>query len=255
MGIVNVTADSFSDGGLYPDPDHAIAHGRQLVAEGAYVVDVGGESTRPGAKAVDLVEELRRVIPVIEALAGDRNVLVSVDTCKAAVAQAAIAAGAHLVNDISGLSDPEMVEVCALTGTPVSIMHMQGTPATMQRNPQYDNVVREVSDFLRDQAAMALHAGVPSVLVDPGIGFGKTLEHNLELLRAQPLTDHPVLIGASRKRMVGTIAGLKRPADRDCASIAVHLDAVRRGVAMLRVHDVAGNVGALAVHHAINPNR
>jgi dihydropteroate synthase len=253
MGIVNVTSDSFSDGGLYASTDAAIAHARALVVAGAAVVDVGGESTRPGSAGVDLIDELSRVIPVIEALAADGNVLVSVDTCKPAVAQAAIAAGAHLVNDISGLSDREMIEVCALTGTPVVIMHMQGTPATMQRDPHYADVVAEVRDFLESQARMAISAGIPSMMIDPGIGFGKTLDHNLALLRAEPIsTEFPVLIGASRKKMIGTIAGIADPALRDSAGMAVHLDAARRGVAMLRVHDVAGNVGALAVQAAID---
>jgi dihydropteroate synthase len=253
MGIVNVTSDSFSDGGLYSSTDSAIEHARSLVAAGAAVVDVGGESTRPGSAGVDLIDELSRVIPVIEALAADGNVLVSVDTCKPAVAQAAIAAGAHLVNDVSGLSDREMIEVCALTGTPVVIMHMQGTPATMQRDPHYTDVVAEVRDFLESQAHMALSAGIPSVMIDPGIGFGKTLEHNLALLRSEPISaEFPVLIGASRKKMIGTIAGVADPAMRDSASLAVHLDSARRGVAMLRVHDVAGNVGALAVQNAID---
>ncbi len=257
MGIVNVTTDSFSDGGLYRSTEAAIAHARGLVRAGAAVVDVGGESTRPGAEGVDLIGELARVLPVVESLAGDDNVLVSVDTCKPAVAQAAIAAGAHLVNDISGLSDREMIEVCALTGTPVVIMHMQGTPATMQRSPRYHDVVAEVADFLESQAEMALSAGVPSVMIDPGIGFGKTLDHNLSLLRAQPISRRfPVLIGLSRKKMIGTIADIADPSLRDSASLAAHLDAARRGVAMLRVHDVVGNIGALAVQSKLlEPDR
>lgn len=250
MGIVNVTPDSFSDGGRYCSGDHAYRHARALVADGAHVVDIGGESTRPGAAPVSADDEWRRISPVVERLAADGDVHISVDTRRAEVARRALAAGVHLINDVSGLRDPAMVEVCATAGVPVVIMHMQGEPATMQVDPRYDDVVAEVSQWLHHQALMALHAGVPSVMVDPGIGFGKRLEHNLALLDAiDELGDHgrwPVLIGASRKRMLGELYGIERPEDRDTASVEVHLRAAARGAAMVRVHDVAAHVAAFS---------
>jgi dihydropteroate synthase len=251
MGVVNVTPDSFSDGGRFLDADRAIARGRELAADGALVVDVGGESTRPGAHPVPIEIELDRVRPVVAALAAD-GLVVSVDTRRAEVAAAAIAAGASLVNDVSGLGDPAMAEVCRATGTPIVIGHMQGTPATMQDDPHYDDVVAEVTAFLRQRAAWALGAGVPAVLVDPGIGFGKTTEHNLALLRALPLdVDHPVVIGASRKGFIGRLAGPAAPPERDPGSLAAHLFAAQRGVAMLRAHDVRGHRQALIVDAAL----
>lgn len=253
MGIVNATPDSFSDGGVHADATVAIAAGRAQAAAGAMVVDVGGESTRPGAQPVGEAEELRRILPVISALAEDDAVLVSVDTRHPRVAVAAVEAGAHLVNDISGLREPAMVAVCASLGVPVVIMHMQGEPSTMQADPRYDDVVGEVAAFLDERANAALDAGVPSVLVVPGIGFGKTVEHNLALLRAFPYRSiaHAVLVGASRKGMIGSIANVPHAADRDPGSIAVHLDAAHRGAAMVRVHDVPGNVQALRVAAAL----
>ena len=253
MGIVNVTPDSFSDGGAHADAIVAIAAGRAQASAGAMVVDVGGESTRPGAQPVGEAEELRRILPVISALAEDDTVLVSVDTRHPKVAAAAVEAGAHLVNDISGLRNPGMVAVCASLGVPVVIMHMQGEPTTMQANPRYDDVVGEVAAFLDERAHGALDAGVPSVVVDPGIGFGKTVEHNLALLRAFPYRSvaYPVLVGASRKGLIGSIANVPHAADRDSGSIAVHLDAAQRGAAMVRVHDVAGHVQALRVAAAL----
>jgi dihydropteroate synthase len=251
MGIVNVTPDSFSDGGRFLAVDAAVAHGHQLAADGALVVDIGGESTRPGAQAVGVDIEIDRVRPVITALAAD-GLLVSVDTRWAEVAAAAIASGAHIVNDISGLADPEMVTVAATTGTPLVIGHMLGTPATMQDDPTYDDVVAEVTASLRDGAGRALAAGVPSVLVDPGIGFGKTLEHNLALLRALPLdVDQPVVVGASRKGFIGRLTGARTPADRDAGTLAAHLVAAQRGVALVRAHDVAAHVQGLAVLAAL----
>ena len=253
MGIINVTPDSFSDGGVHAEASAAVAAGRAQASAGAMVVDVGGESGRPGAQPVGEAEELRRILPVISALAEDDSVLVSVDTRHPKVAAAAVEAGAHLVNDISGLRHPEMVAVCASLGVPVVIMHMQGEPATMQVNPRYDDVVGEVAAFLDERAHAALGAGVPSVLIDPGIGFGKTFAHNLALLRAFPYRTvaHPVLVGASRKGLIGSIANVPRAADRDSGSIAVHLDAAHRGAAMVRVHDVAGHVQALRVAAAL----
>ena len=253
MGIVNVTPDSFSDGGR--GSEDALSHARQLHAEGALVLDIGGESTRPGAEPVSTETELDRVLPVIHGLVGS-GALISVDTIKPEVAAAALDAGAHLVNDVSGLRDPQMVQVCAEHGAPVCIMHMQGTPRTMHHNPQYDDVVAEVFGFLRAGAARALAAGIPGVLLDPGIGFGKTLEHNLALLRALPeLTagPWPVLVGASRKRFLGVLSGEPdAPADtRDSASLAAHLHSARRGAALLRVHDVLGHRRGLRVQEAL----
>jgi dihydropteroate synthase len=251
MGVVNVTPDSFSDGGRFLETGLAVAHGRQLAADGALVVDVGGESTRPGADPVGAATEIDRVRPVIAALVAD-GLLVSVDTRWGEVAAAAIAAGAQVVNDVSGLADPDMATVCAASGTPLVIGHMRGTPATMQLDPTYDDVVAEVTAALRDGAARALAAGVPSVLVDPGIGFGKTFEHNLALLRALPLEiDHPVVVGASRKGFIGRLTGATTPAERDAGTLAAHLVAAERGVALVRAHDVASHVQALTVLAAL----
>ncbi|HRE02272.1 MAG TPA: dihydropteroate synthase, partial [Ilumatobacteraceae bacterium] len=192
MGVVNVTPDSFSDGGLHADVDDAVAHAKLLATQGALVVDVGGESTRPGAGEVSVHEELARVVPVVERLAREASVLISVDTRKPEVAAQAVSAGAHLVNDVGGLRDPEMVAACADLGVPVVVVHMRGEPAQMQVDPRYDDVVAEVTAHLRDRAGHALAAGVADVMVDPGLGFGKTVEHNLALLRALPLAiDHP----------------------------------------------------------------
>lgn len=249
MGIVNMTPDSFSDGGRYVEVDTAYRHARTLVAQGAYVVDIGGESTRPGAAPVSADDEWRRIGEVVTRLVADGDVTVSVDTRRASVARRALEAGAHLINDVSGLRDPGMVEVCAEAGVPVIVMHMQGEPDTMQVDPRYDDVVAEVAAWLHHQACMAIDAGIPAVMVDPGIGFGKRLEHNLALLQAiDELGDHgtwPVLIGASRKRMLAELYGIERPQDRDAASVEVHLEVARRGAAMVRVHDVAGHVAAL----------
>jgi len=246
MGVVNVTPDSFSDGGRYLDPDAAVAHGLALVAEGADVVDVGGESSRPGATAVPEAEERARVVPVVAELA--RHVRVSVDTVKAAVAEAAIEAGATLVNDISASLWP----VAAQGGVGYVAMHMQGTPATMQDDPRYDDVVAEVSEFLLARAGAAVAAGVGEVWIDPGIGFGKTDAHNLALLRALPelcTRGLPVLVGTSRKGFLGRLAADAegRPApvgDRLAGSLASSTWAMLAGAAMVRVHDVAATVHA-----------
>jgi dihydropteroate synthase len=253
MGVVNVTPDSFSDGGRFVDPDVAIAHALGLVAAGATIVDVGGESTRPGARPVDPAEERRRVLPVIAALAASGDAVVSVDTRHPETATAALDAGAHMVNDVRGLRDPAMRAVCAEAGVPAVVMHMRGEPATMQQAPAYDDVVAEVWGWLGERAGAALADGVPSVLVDPGIGFGKTFAHNLALIRSLPGPDPamPVLVGASRKRFVRTLGGLDDTTGSDAASIAVHLFAAQRGAAMVRVHDVAGHVQALAADAAL----
>lgn len=251
MGIVNVTPDSFSDGGRYDHPQRAIAHGRALIDAGAMVIDIGGESTRPGAAPVSIDDEIDRVRPVVADLV-DAGCLVSIDTRHAEVADAALAAGAHLVNDVSGLRDRHMVDVCVARGVPAVVMHMLGEPATMQHDPQYDDVVSEVTTWLAASAQRALDAGVPSVMVDPGLGFGKTTEHNVALLRALPFAlGHPVLVGASRKRFLERMGAPAAAPERDPATIAVHLLAAQRGAAMVRAHDVAGHVQALAVDRMV----
>ena len=255
MGIVNVTPDSFSDGGRYLESGAAIEHGRRLLAEGADVLDVGGESTRPGSEPVSAEEELSRVIPVIEALAGEAPL--SVDTAKAEVARAAIAAGATMVNDVTALrGDPEMAGTCAEGGVEVVLMHMLGTPKTMQDDPHYGDVVSEVLDFLAERVAEATAAGIEQsrIWIDPGIGFGKTVAHNLALIaRLDRLTrlGRPVLVGASRKSFLGAITGVAEPRDRLAGSLAAALIAVERGARVVRVHDVAATVEALAVAAAV----
>jgi len=241
MGVLNVTPDSFSDGGRYFDAGTAIAHGLQLVAEGADVVDVGGESTRPGARPVDADEERRRVVPVIAALAP--HVRVSVDTRKVAVAEAAVDAGATLVNDVSASLWP----VAAARGVGWVAMHMQGTPETMQVRPHYDDVVAEVGALLAERAATARAAGVEEVWVDPGIGFGKTGAHNLALLRELrrlAAIGEPLLVGTSRKGFLGQLTGGAPVGDRLEASLATAVWAMAQGAAMVRVHDVAPTLQA-----------
>jgi dihydropteroate synthase len=254
MGVVNVTPDSFSDGGLFSTAEAAIAHGRRLVDEGADIVDVGGESTRPGAADVSAAEEAARVVPVIEALSMD-GVLVSVDTSKPAVAEAALAAGASIVNDVTGLRDDAMLHVVAASGCGVVIMHMQGTPRTMQLEPSYSDVVTEVHDYLRAQARRAVDAGVDprAIAIDPGIGFGKTIEHNLALLsNLDVLTDSgfPVVLGTSRKSFLGTLTG-RSVEDRDVATAATIALGVAAGVFCVRVHNVAAARDAVRVAEAI----
>jgi dihydropteroate synthase len=241
MGVLNVTPDSFSDGGTWLGPEAAVAHGLALVAEGADVVDVGGESTRPGAQPVEEAEERRRVLPVVEALAP--HVRVSVDTRKAGVAEAAIEAGATLVNDVSA----SLHEVAAAGGAGWVAMHMQGQPATMQDAPHYDDVVSEVRDFLVARAEAATAAGVKEVWIDPGIGFGKTLAHNLALLRhlrALVATGLPVVVGTSRKGFIGALTGDAPVDDRREGSLATATWALAQGAGMVRVHDVAPTVQA-----------
>jgi dihydropteroate synthase len=255
MGVVNVTPDSFSDGGLYLDPEAAIAHGRELAQDGAAILDVGGESTRPGAESVSEAEELRRVVPAIEGLAGT-DALISVDTSKAAVAGAALDAGAEIVNDVTALrGDPAMAALCADRGATVILMHMAGTPRTMQEHPVYADVVGEVKAFLSERLQAAVAAGVAEdrVWLDPGIGFGKTVEHNLELLRRLgELRDlgRPLVVGASRKSFIGKIDG-SAPGDRIGGTIASSVLAAVKGASVLRVHDVAAVGQALAVTTAI----
>jgi dihydropteroate synthase len=253
MGIVNVTPDSFSDGGLYLDPETAIAHGRALAAEGADVLDVGGESTRPGAEAVDAEAELERVGPVVAALGADAGAggpPVSIDTSKAAVAAAALDAGAAWVNDVTALrADPDLAGLCADRGCRVVLMHMLGTPRTMQEDPRYDDVVDDVRAFLAERIEVATAAGIDegSILVDPGIGFGKTLEHNLELLRRLgELRElgRPVVVGASRKRFIGAITG-REAGERLGGTAAANVLALAAGADVFRVHDVVAARQAL----------
>lgn len=258
MGIVNVTPDSFSDGGRYFDPKAAIEHGRQLLEEGADILDIGGESTRPGSEPVSAEEELTRVIPVIEALAGEAPL--SVDTAKAEVARAAIAAGATMVNDVTALrGDPEMAGTCAEGGVEIVLMHMLGTPKTMQDDPHYGDVVSEVLDFLAERVAEATAAGIEQsrIWIDPGIGFGKTAAHNFELLAATDrftATGQPVLVGPSRKRFIGSLDGSDE-SGRLGGTIAACLAAREGGAAMVRVHDVAPVVQALGVAGEISRSR
>jgi dihydropteroate synthase len=253
MGIVNVTPDSFSDGGRYLDPGAAIRHGLELRADGAEILDVGGESTRPGADPVALDEELRRVVPVIEQLvAAGSGARISVDTSKAAVAEAALAAGATLVNDVTALrGDGEMAGVVAAAGAGCCLMHMLGEPRTMQDDPRYDDVVSDVKAFLEQRLAAAVGAGIAEerILLDPGIGFGKTLEHNLELLRRLDelvALGRPIVFGASRKSFLGAITG--HPVDeRVAASVAVNVLAYERGARVFRVHDAGPTHDGLAI--------
>ena len=253
MGVLNVTPDSFSDGGEWFDREAAIAHGRELAAQGAEIVDVGGESTRPGAEPVSEEAELERVVPVVAALAGATGAEVSIDTSKAAVARAALEAGAAYVNDVTALrGDPEMAAVVAGAGCDVCLMHMLGEPRTMQRDPHYGDVVADVAAFLEERVAAAVAAGVAEerISVDPGIGFGKTAEHNLELLRRLDeivALGRPVVVGTSRKSFLGRITGRDDPHQRVFGTIATNVLAYERGASVFRVHDVAATRDALAV--------
>ncbi len=255
MGVVNVTPDSFSDGGLYLDPEAAITHGEELVADGAEILDVGGESTRPGAEPVDEAEELARVVPVVEGLA-NAGATISIDTSKAAVAVAALDGGAEIVNDVTALrGDPQMAAICSDRRATVVLMHMAGTPRTMQESPAYDDVVAEVKAFLVERLEAAIGAGIAEerIWLDPGIGFGKTAEHNMELLRRLgELADlgRPLMVGASRKSFIGKVDG-SAPGERLGGTIAASVLAAAEGAEVLRVHDVAEARQALAVATAI----
>jgi dihydropteroate synthase len=256
MGVVNVTPDSFSDGGLYADADAAVGHGARLADEGAHIVDVGGESTRPGAEPVSLDEELHRVVPVVERLRAARpDVAISVDTRHVAVATAALAAGAVIVNDISG-GDPDILRLAADASAGVVLMHMQGEPRSMQDDPRYDDVVGEVHSFLRERVEAAVFAGVDAehVCVDPGIGFGKTLEHNVAILGSLETLrdlDAGLVIGVSRKRFIGTLTQTEDATDRLEGSLAAAVLAVAGGADVVRVHDVRATVRAVRVADAI----
>jgi dihydropteroate synthase len=254
MGVLNVTPDSFSDGGEFLDPEIAVAHARTLVAEGADLIDVGGESTRPGAEPVTEAVELERVMPVLEALA-DGSLPLSIDTSKAAVARAALAAGATFVNDVTAMrADPAMAGVVADSRADVCLVHMKGEPRSMQDDPRYDDVVSEVRAFLEERLECAVREGISEerVWLDPGIGFGKTLEHNLELIRRLAeivAIGRPVVFGASRKRFLGRLTG--RPErERVTGTVAANVLAFERGATMFRVHDVAATRDALTVASA-----
>jgi dihydropteroate synthase len=259
MGVLNVTPDSFSDGGQFSSLDLALAQARKMVRDGASILDIGGESSRPGAPRVPLDTELERVIPLIEAIKlANLEVLISIDTRKPEVARAALRAGADLVNDVTTLRDPAMRAVCAEFGVPAIIMHMRGDPETMRYSSEshpFTDVVREVRDELGAAANLALRDGVPSVVLDPGFGFGKSIEQNLELIRGLSelkSLGHPVLLGASRKSTLGRITGIEKANERDPSSIAAHLFGLSRGADILRVHDVAGHRQAIQVWQALN---
>jgi dihydropteroate synthase len=258
MGVVNVTPDSFSDGGRFADAAAGIAHGRVLAAEGAAILDVGGESTRPGADPVDAAEELRRTGSVVRELAATTGVPVSIDTTKASVAAAALEAGAGIVNDVSGgTADPDLLPVVADAGALLVVMHMRGTPRTMATEAHYDDVVREVGDELRARVDAAVAAGVraDAILADPGIGFAKTADHNLALLAALPelaaRVEVPLLVGSSRKSFLGRVLGDAPVDERDEATLATTVWSFVRGAAVVRVHDVAASFRAVALLDAL----
>jgi len=257
VGILNATPDSFSDGGRYFSIAAALARGREMLAQGADIIDIGGESTRPGAEPVDAQTEMRRVLPVIEALAAGTGARISIDTAKAAVARAAVRAGACIINDVTAMTgDPEMAAVVRETGAGVVLMHMLGTPRTMQDDPQYADVVEDVAAWLENRLAAAAAAGIApeAVVLDPGIGFGKTAAHNIELIaRLGRLTrlGRPVLAGMSRKRFIGILSGVEEAEKRLAGSLAALTAAILQGAAILRVHDVAESVQAARVAVAV----
>ncbi len=259
MGVVNVTTDSFSDGGQFIDVDAAVAHARHLAAEGAEIIDVGGESTRPGAEPVSEEEELRRVIPVIGQLARQSTCVLSIDTMKPAVARAAMAAGAAIINDVSGLRDPAMIEVARQTGAGVIAMHMQGTPGTMQTAPHYEDVCSEVREFFRQAYDRCLACGMIAARIafDPGIGFGKALAHNLALLRnlaSMRVAGRPLVLGVSRKSFIGKVLGTTALEDREWPTVALTSYGRTQGANVIRVHAVRPNVEALRMTEAILPS-
>jgi dihydropteroate synthase len=256
MGVLNVTPDSFSDGGRFLPVEAAVAHGLRLVEEGATIIDIGGESTRPGATPVSVEEELRRVLPVVERLRQETQAVISIDTSKPEVIREAAAAGAGLINDVRALTEPGALEAAAASGSAICVMHMQGDPRTMQRAPSYVDVVKEVKAFLDEHVQRCRAAGVSSdrIVVDPGFGFGKNLEHNLELLRRlrDLQGEWPLLVGLSRKSMVGTLTG-RSPGERVHGSVALAVIASINGARIVRAHDVAATVDALKIVAAVYP--
>jgi dihydropteroate synthase len=256
MGVLNVTADSFSDGGRWLDPDAAVAHAAAMAEEGAEIIDVGGESTRPGADPVTEAEELRRVLPVIERLASDPRFVISIDTMKPSVARAALECGASIVNDVTGLRDPAMRVVVSETGAGAIAMHMQGTPQTMQHEPYYGDVAGEVGEFFRQTFDACLVSGIDPMHLafDPGIGFGKTVEHNLALLRqleALRVSGRPIVLGVSRKSFIGKVLGSCDVDDREWPTVALTSYGRTKGANIVRVHEVKPNVDALRMTEAI----
>lgn len=254
MGILNVTPDSFSDGGTHNTPAKALEHARKMIAEGATIIDIGGESTRPGAAEVSPEQEAERVIPVVTAIARESDVWISVDTSKALVIREAANAGAHILNDIRSFSEPGALQAAAQSGLPVCVMHMQGEPRTMQQAPHYQNVVREVYTYLEAQVARCLAAGIEKnhIILDPGFGFGKTLAHNYQLLDKLDLFHHlglPVLAGMSRKSMIGQLMDIP-PDERVAGSVACAVIAAMKGAQIIRVHDVKETVQAMKVVEA-----
>ena len=255
MGVLNVTPDSFSDGGLYHVADKAFAHGLRMMEEGADIIDVGGESTRPGSNPITEEEEQRRVLPVLERLAAE-GVPVSIDTSKPSTAEEAVKTGAQVINDVTGLTLPEMRRIAAEAGVTVCIMHSKGSPRTMQDNPTYEDVLKEVLSYLKERTELALRDGIQKkrIWIDPGIGFGKTVEHNLALLRGiseLKTLGYPVLVGVSRKSVIGALTGVKEPERRVAGSLAAGLTAVQEGANILRTHDVSETIQALRVWSAI----
>jgi len=261
MGILNVTPDSFSDGGRFDQLAPAMAHARKMISQGANIIDIGGESTRPGAAEVSMNEEIARTAPIIESLRKEWNGLISIDTKKADVALAALAAGADIINDVSGLTaDPQMATVCSASQCGIVIMHMRGTPADMQKNPEYHDVVREIREFFEERLATLSKLGIDPkrICFDPGIGFGKTLDHNLTLLRNLRLLSpggRPLLLGASRKSFLAKVCGIENPADRDSATVAVTALARSQNVMLHRVHNVEANLAALRTTEALCEDR
>ena len=256
MGILNTTPDSFSDAGLYLDCQHALAHALQMVEDGAAIIDIGGESTRPGSEPVPAKEQIARTVPVIKALANKINIPISIDTANVDVAKAALDAGASIINDITALADGQMAALAAKANVPVILMHMQGNPQTMQKEPVYKDVVAEVIEFLLARAQNAQCLGIPKehIILDPGIGFGKTIEHNLAILRNLDKfvsTDYRILAGTSRKRFIGSLTGKTEPADRIFGTAATVAIAVEKGVSIVRVHDVKEMADVVKVANAM----
>ncbi len=256
MGILNVTPDSFSDGGLYDDPAAALAHAQQMRADGADILDIGGESTRPGAAEIPVAQEITRTQPVIKVLRQGMELPISIDTRKAPVAEAAVSAGANLVNDVAGFTfDPDLAPFCAKNALPVCVMHAQGTPDIMQNDPRYNNVALDIYDYLAERIAALVALGIPAdqIIVDPGIGFGKTQDHNLTLMRNLSLFHGlgcPILLGVSRKRFIGDLSNTPEADKRAPGSIAAALAGVAQGVQVLRIHDVAETRAALTLWQA-----
>lgn len=258
MGVLNATPDSFSDGGAFLDPEAALDRIARMTEEGADVIDVGGESTRPGSGAVDEAEEIGRILPILERMDPEKGPLVSIDTSKAGVARAALGAGAHIVNDVTGLEDPQMRAAAAKFGAAAVVMHMKGRPRTMQENPEYADLAREVSGYLRKRAREAERAGVASVLIDPGVGFGKSWSHNLELLRrmgALRRLGRPVVVGVSRKAFIGAATRVEAAGERLIGSKVAEAFAVIGGADMIRTHDVRAAVEAARMGEAIGRGR